>query len=111
MGFRGEFRSQLAAAATAEITGTDPRRSSAGMSEHDQRILVATTITDLWRSGRVHPHVLMQMLIGGLAFLADNHSVSREQLVGMLRAAKLPEERSLLWTPPSFGSAAGDNEG
>lgn len=111
MGFRGDFRSQLAAMATRDITGTDPRRSSAGLSEHDQKLLVATTISDLTRSGRVDPYVLMQMLVAGLAFLADNHGVSRAKLVEMLTMAKLPDQGSLVWTPPSFGSLSGDGEG
>lgn len=110
MGFRGEYRSHLAAEATKEITGTDPRKSSSGMAEHEQRRVVSSAIAGFVRSGQFDPYVLMQSLVAGLAFLADNFGVSRAKLVEMLTMAKLPEDRSLLWLPPSFGTPSGDTE-
>ena len=111
MSLRRDYRSQIAAMGTTDLLGSDPRRSSEGLDVHNQRILVATTIADLHRNGKVDPFVLMQQLVAGLCFLADNHGVSRANLAEMVHRAQMPKDRSLLWTPPSFGTRDGDKEG
>ncbi len=109
MGLRGDFRRQLSQMATKEITGVDPSKSGRAIDRQGQKDQIAEQIIGLLRRG-YDPMVIMEMLIAGLAWFADNHGVSRQQIIDHLKDAKMPERRSLLWTPPSFGTPSGDGE-
>jgi hypothetical protein len=109
MGFRGDFRRELAEMATRELTSEDPRHSARGMDRQTQKNQIAEQVVGMLRRG-YDPMVIMEMLIAGLAWFADNHGVSRAQLIDHLKEAQMPERRSLLWTPPTFGTPSGDGE-
>lgn len=69
-----------------QIAGKSPTRSD--YSEQKQRELIAGTIKAM--SDRTEPAVLMSMMVVALAFMCDQHSVSREVISKALLSTTQP---------------------
>ncbi len=51
--------------------------------------------------GGFDPLTVIEMMIAGTAYFADQYGVGRVQCAEMLQAVKLSDERSMIWTPTS----------
>lgn len=100
-----ERNRQFAAEAFATIAGKDPREDSASMSLQEQRVWIAERVREILDKG-FSPYVLIEMLIGGLAFLGDNFGVSREQMARAIVQLAL-ENRTLVYRPDGTPIKAG----
>jgi hypothetical protein len=93
-------RRDNAAAAWAEITGEDPRRGTATMDLHDQRMFVGNIVRQLVDKG-FSPYVVIEMLIAGAAFLGDNFGVSRALMAKAIVDVDVQPDRPSLILDPS----------
>jgi hypothetical protein len=82
------------------ITGCDPRKAHREAELAAQRQVVARIVFDLHENKGFEWEGLVQMLVAGAAFVAEQHGVSRDKLKQVLCAmvdhAALNDGRSLI---------------
>lgn len=80
------------------IIGSDPSRIAGADAEQAQSFQIATAVKQWFDSG-YDPINLIRMLLAGACFVADNCDVSREQMVQVIRQAKIMRDRQLIYKP------------
>ena len=91
------LRRRLLDQARTTLVGGDQNRASSA-DRQAQRAQIAEFVRTLI-DGKFDPMVVIEMLIGGLAFLGDNHGVSREQMADALREVAIAKDRTFIYTP------------
>lgn len=84
--------------AVKHVIGDSNRVGTGSDAERAQSFVIAKFVRECFDAG-FEPLNMIRMLCAGACFLADNSGVSREQLVEVIRAAKLMPGRELIFDP------------
>lgn len=80
------------------LQGEDPRKSAGADALAAQQFTVGMAVRS-WYDANFDPVSLIQNLLVGACFIADNHGVSREQLAKLIMMVELKSDRQLIYNP------------
>lgn len=80
------------------VTGIDVKRDSGADALAAQRFVLANFHRQCFDSG-FDPMTMIECLLAGAAFFADNHNVSREMLAAFVTKVALQGGRELVFKP------------
>lgn len=89
--------------ASKQTLGVDPKTQGGADAIAAQQFNVGVFVRQCFDAG-YEPITLIQTLLVGAVWLADNVGVSREQLAKVVYAVELKSDRQLIWMPPGSGS-------
>ncbi len=81
-----------------QLLGDDPRTQVGSDALAAQQFRVGVFVRECYDGG-FDPISLIQNLMVGAVFVADNHGVSRDQLIKLIPMIELKKERQLVFDP------------
>ena len=96
--WRKKLAAERAAKARTEIEGVNPLLRGVDSDLQAQRLAVGHAVRQWFDSG-FESETLVQSLVVGAVWLADNLGISRDALVEIIRRTELKKERQLIYRP------------
>lgn len=85
------------------VTGSDQLKRASDTDRATQRVTFAQLVRQVYDGGWDRM-TLIESLLAGACFLADNHGVSRQQLCAFVAELALSKDRELVYAPPIAAS-------
>lgn len=96
--WKRKMAAERAAKAREQLEGISPLLTSQGTSLQEQRLVVGHFVRQCFDGG-FDSETLVQSLMVGSIWLADNLGISRDSLVEIIRRTEMKAERQLIFKP------------
>lgn len=96
--WKKKVAAERAAKARGQIEGINPLLKSADAELQQQRLVVGHHVRQ-WFDGGFEGETLVQSLMVGAIWLADNLGISRDALHEIIRRTEMKRERQLIFKP------------
>ena len=96
--WKKKLAAERSAKARQQLEGVSPLLTSAGTSLHEQQLVVGHFVRQCFDGG-FDSETLVQSLMVGAIWMADNLGISRDALVEIIRRTEMKKERPLIYKP------------